>query len=75
MKCFLVGVLAGCAVGLRAGLRLPVRSEGQRVFEGWKEAFLVDVEDALACQVSNALGVLALQRREADHIKGLEYVQ
>jgi hypothetical protein len=32
----------------------------KRVFEGRKDAFLVAVEDALACQVSDALGVLAL---------------
>jgi hypothetical protein len=33
------------------------------------------VEDALACQVSYALRVLALQRREADYIKWLEDVR
>jgi hypothetical protein len=33
------------------------------------------VEDASACQVSNALRVLALQRRETDHIKWLEDVR
>jgi hypothetical protein len=31
-----------------------------RVLKGREEAFLIDVEDASACQVSNALGVLAL---------------
>jgi hypothetical protein len=30
------------------------------------------MEDALACQVSDALGVVALQRREADHVKRLK---
>jgi len=30
------------------------------------------MEDASACQVSDALRVLALQRREADHVKRLE---
>ena len=33
------------------------------------------MEDASACQVSDALGVLALQRRKADHIKRLEDVR
>ena len=33
------------------------------------------MEDALARQVSNALGILALQRRKADHIKWLEDVR
>ena len=47
----------------------------ERVLKGGKEAFLVNIEDASACQVSNALGVLALQRREADHVKRLEDVR
>jgi hypothetical protein len=45
----------------------------KRVFKGGEEAFLVDVQDALACQVSDILRVL--QRLEADHIKRLEDVQ
>ena len=44
----------------------------KRVFEGREKAFLVDMVDASARQVPDALGVLALQRREADHIKRLE---
>jgi hypothetical protein len=30
------------------------------------------MEDASACQVSHALGVLALQRREADYVERLK---
>jgi hypothetical protein len=33
------------------------------------------VEDASACQVSDALEILALQQQEADHVKQLEDVQ
>ena len=33
------------------------------------------MEDASACQVSDALRVLALQRREAHHVKRLEDVR
>ena len=33
------------------------------------------MEDASACQVSDALGVLALQWQEADHIKWLKDMQ
>ena len=33
------------------------------------------MEDASACQVSDALGVLALQRRGAYHVKWLEAVR
>ena len=33
------------------------------------------MEDALPCQVPNALGVLKLQQREADHVKRLEYMR
>jgi hypothetical protein len=44
-------------------------------------AFLVEgvlvryMEDASACQVSNALRVLALQRRKADLVKRLEDIR
>jgi hypothetical protein len=37
-----------------------------------RPSFLVDMENASACQVSNALGVLPFQRREADHVKRLK---
>jgi hypothetical protein len=47
----------------------------KRVSEGGEKAFLVNVEDALACQVSDTLRVLALQRQKADHIKRLEDVR
>jgi hypothetical protein len=33
------------------------------------------MEDASACQVSNALGVLALQQQETDYVKRLKDVR
>jgi hypothetical protein len=47
----------------------------KRVLKGREKAFLVDIEDASACQVSNTLGVLVLQWRKADHVKQLEDIQ